>query len=1276
MFNVFTQKQFPFFLFVLLLMCGFTTSAQTTGTDCDTSSRYLYWTGEQNNDFFNEKNWRITNEMPTKPESGRPVCFPGDSIHLYSICPNTPDLAKDKYPKDNTLEPGQPIKLNLYVENGDIDANGSIVFACSQKGITLIGSKLNVHGGSFTSGVVSLQNESTVHLREGSFSTQLTLNFLDNASWVYTHQENPDGLQTKLDNIHVNDVAGTLDVNFRINQYYQTGAVIRPMSATYPALKIFSDVNQQGNSANVFEDVIYKGSSIPGNMDNATHSFILKRGYMATFAVNTNGTGKSKVYIASEQDLTINALDVALQGNVRFMRVVPWNWVTKKGTGFYYDLNSSWFYNWNYNGASKPNTEYVPMAWGATGALPPALKQILQNKKATHELGFNESDDCNGQSGQYNNLCDPAVAVAYYENLMGLGLRLGSPSTREQGPTTWLTEFNRIAKERNVRFDFVGVHWYDWGSNPASSPNADPQQIFNRFKAYLEKVHNLYNLPIWITEFNANINRGRAIQEAFLQLAIPYLESLDYVERYAYFQPGSDNANYFDQGGNLTDLGTLYKNFTSTPSMPQPTYICPNNLEGLDQPYTPQPVNTIAFEAECGSYPGNQWQVLEDQNASNGLYIRGNTNLTGTTILAKEIHYEFDVAEANTYRVYIRAANTGGNGSLRISMDGNDFEQITPLNSASFDWLQIPRFYELGIGKHRLSIQLINSNLLIDQVALTTGSADLDSYKKDPGYCTPAALKWGLESSDVINFYEAEAASSGSNWSTKTTVNAIGGAFEASAENVTSADAPEGTDNVLTFNINVAQSDEYEVWAKIQAISNSESSLWISVDNEPYKKWGNLTDPNYEWYWKKFHYTYGSEDRSFTYFLEAGQHTVKIALASGNVAVDRLAVATKGKLPESVDPNVLLVKEKLEFEAELATFLGTVTVQNCTTSSNGQQVVMGNVNTNGVRFAEIVADAAGPYKLKVSYMSKVSRTFRLIVNGTVMGKQTVSPSGNWCYEGGSPAVYEVTVILKRGLNTIDITPFSGDGPFIDKIKLEPAQLNGLSLEAELAELLGTYNISTCAIASNGAAVNMGTSVNNGVRFNNLVSSENKTYQVDIYYISKVQRSLRLSMNGQAFNTLTFAPSGNWCYETNPSIGLKSIQADFTQGTNTLEFRPTGTDAPFIDRIVIHEPDPTVTTKAPSLQNIQTQGMDESSTTLKIYPNPVRTGSPLMITLPSSDNNTAVIQITDLTGRLVYAQTMWQQNNKQIQLTNNLSKGMYMVTVLQGQRRISKKIIIQ
>ena len=51
---------------------------------------------------------------------------------------------------------------------------------------------------------------------------------------------------------------------------------------------------------------------------------------MATLAVNENGTGYSKVFIASEEDLEVHSLPTKLNNAVSFIRVIPWNWVSKK----------------------------------------------------------------------------------------------------------------------------------------------------------------------------------------------------------------------------------------------------------------------------------------------------------------------------------------------------------------------------------------------------------------------------------------------------------------------------------------------------------------------------------------------------------------------------------------------------------------------------------------------------------------------------------------------------------------------------------------------------------------------------------------------------------------------------------------------------------------------------------------------------------------------------------------------------------------------------------
>ncbi|MBU1822083.1 MAG: glycoside hydrolase family protein, partial [Bacteroidetes bacterium] len=716
-------------------------------------------------------------------------------------------LKKDKHPKAGEIDPGKPIEYNLYIDEAALDIVGDVVFTCAQIGITAEGSLLDFKG-RLVNGILALDYETDARfaLSDG-LGADAVLNLLDGGSWVRFQATTPDALVAqRLGSVWVLDTPGTYQQNFRINQYYQRGAIVRAILPDFKPLEIFSGANLGGTTAELSEGTIYAGATIPNGMDNAMQSFVLKRGYMATFAVEENGTSKSKVYIASEADLTVETLPAALQGNISFIRVLPWNWVTKKGTGGLINgLDAGWFYSWSATNTSKNNNEYVPMTWGAGATSDASLNGIIAKYQVNHLLGFNESDNCSDQSGQFNNLCDPAVAVAYFENNMRTGMRLGTPAPRENGPTTWLKEFKEIAKAKDVRFDFVAVHWYDWGSSPQNSPFADPQQVFNRFKAYLQRVHDDYQLPIWITEFNANPNRDNSVQAEFLKLALSYLESLDYVERYAYFQPDARNAsttvesaNYFNADGSLTNIGEIYLNHASTPSIPEPTYINSSNLNGMDNPWVEVPAEIRAFEAECALYPGSQWEIKTDAEASNGQLIQGDPNKAGVSIIAKQVHFDFDLDQPESYRLWIKA-RLASNGAIKIKMDGGEFSTVGGIPASGLGWYKIPRFYDLKEGKHRLTIEFPNGIVQLDQVVLTDRSAAVNLSPQPAGTCAPAEQPWGLVQTDATYFKEAESATAlGAGWELKSATKAVNGQFVQSVDGASALDAaPDAAGQVV-----------------------------------------------------------------------------------------------------------------------------------------------------------------------------------------------------------------------------------------------------------------------------------------------------------------------------------------------------------------------------------------------------------------------------------------------------------------------------------------------
>jgi len=520
----------------------------------------LVWTGEIDNDFFNELNWIIE--------------------------------GTEDNPLSGTMSEGVAINANLTIDNAvlaPLEA-AQLVFS---SGSTLNLSNTTLELGSISEGVVTVNNASTLILHSSTpLEGGTNVNLEDSQSWIKMINVDPvDADAIYLNKIKSQGNALILNDNVRINQYYFGGALIRLKDSNHTPLMLFDTAGQSGDSFEVRDFDIYARNEL-GAFDNKVTSFRLERGYMATMAIYQNGTGKSEVYIASEEALVLD-LPQALDNTVSFIRVMPWNWVTKKGASKFKNVGTTWTYNWSRDGESLPNLEYAPMSWGGNGASSGAIAEYLAMENVTHLLSFNESDNCNGQSGQYGDLCQIEVAVPLHQNLMKTGLRLASPSPRENGPLpgNWLSQFRDLAVETDVRYDVLGVHWYDWANGPVSSPFADPQEVFDRFKNYLDRVYEEHGMPIWITEFNANANRDISVHRGFLELALPYLESLDFIERYDYFEPNPEVAgnrddieypSFYDEDGNITPFGVFYRDFESTPSIPEPTYAGSGLLSGLD----------------------------------------------------------------------------------------------------------------------------------------------------------------------------------------------------------------------------------------------------------------------------------------------------------------------------------------------------------------------------------------------------------------------------------------------------------------------------------------------------------------------------------------------------------------------------------------------------------------------------------------------------------------------------------------------------------------------
>ncbi len=340
---------------------------------------------------------------------------------------------------------------------------------------------------------------------------------------------------------------------------YYNGVYVR---AKYDSFLIPAVLYRKEDSSGISLNRIYSGADIPVGNDALT-GFMLRRGFMMTLAENHDGTGASKVYMATETDLKVD-LDDELASKVSFLRVVPWNYVCKRGCGGNFSMKeavgATWFYSWSIKFESTNSMDYTPMFWGGVSST--AVDAVLAKHMTNHVLAFNEPD------GKDQSDLTPQKALELYPAILKTGLRVGSPACREGAWRTWLDEFMNGCREHNYRVDFIAIHWYDWGnwSSTKDPSPANVDAIVNRFKKDIDNCYAKYGLPIWITEFNANKNRLTPIQVEFLMKAIPMLESHPHVERYAYFQPNGGNGDFIIDG-QLTQTAKAYHCIPSTPAV-------------------------------------------------------------------------------------------------------------------------------------------------------------------------------------------------------------------------------------------------------------------------------------------------------------------------------------------------------------------------------------------------------------------------------------------------------------------------------------------------------------------------------------------------------------------------------------------------------------------------------------------------------------------------------------------------------------------------------------
>ncbi|HZO84839.1 MAG TPA: glycosyl hydrolase [Verrucomicrobiae bacterium] len=477
-----------------------------------------------------------------------------------------------------------------------------------------------------------------------------------------------------LSSLRVNGANAVSGGNVRVDDFAM-GTVVVPHAPSFRALQVFDAQNLLGASTNFGNYTYYTNASL-GAFDRAIRSFRLKRGYMATFAQRDDGGGASQVFVAQDGDLEAGALATNLDRSVRFVRVFPWRWTSKKGWAGDVEsrVNPHWNYDWDNVVTSTLDAEYVPMRHNLNWN---AYANINTKQRSTHALGFNEPD----QANQAN--MSVATAVAQWPNLVRSGLRVGAPAVSDSGVAgegpDWLYAFMDEVDALGYRVDFVPVHFYkcNWSAS----------QYYN----WLLGIYQRTGRPLWVTEFNNGASWCSGTPPTLAQNAtrinefLDMLENAPFVERYAIYNwVGPERAMVADNG---TPAGVIYRDKASRLAYTQ-TVPAGGSRSIAQYPFEANTLDTSGFANNGfaagipGYAAGRIGEAIVFDGTNHFIVLPPNIANSAAFSFAAWVYWDgggnwqriFDFGDDTTHYLFLTPSS--GSGTLRFAIRNGGSEQI------------------------------------------------------------------------------------------------------------------------------------------------------------------------------------------------------------------------------------------------------------------------------------------------------------------------------------------------------------------------------------------------------------------------------------------------------------------------------------------------------------------------------------------------------------------------------------------------------------------------
>ena len=222
-----------------------------------------------------------------------------------------------------------------------------------------------------------------------------------------------------------------------------------------------------------------------------------------------------------------------------------------------------------------------------------------------------------------------------------------------------------------------------------------------------------------------------------------------------------------------------------------------------------------------------------------------------------------------------------------------------------------------------------------------------------------------------------------------------------------------GVNNNVTFNsIHVVQAGTYEM--EVDSMTSGGRALLFQVNGDPFQT---------------LNVGGGS-------FLLPASTTIPVQLKAG---LNSIQFGNPTSYPPDMDRIVIsgdgsaIPPSSSTYEAEMATFAGTVSAAYCQYCSGGSKA--GNIGGGGgntVTFANVTVAQAGTYQMEIDYLTSGPRSYFITVNG---GASTVLNLNGSSFS--LPTNTAIPVQLQAGSNTIQFGNPTGYAPALDRIAIAP-----------------------------------------------------------------------------------------------------------------------------------------------------------------------------------------------------------------------------------------------